>query len=456
VSRPAPRTPVSGARRVALEVLVAVRERDAYANLLLPALLGRERLAGPEAAFATELAYGTLRRLGHYDAVVERAAGRTTDRIDPPLLDVLRLGAHQLLATRTAPHAAVHQSVEQAREVAGRGATGFVNAVLRRVGEADDAAWTERLLEGLADPAEAAAVRAAHPAWIVRELEAALADSAGEGELAELLAADNVPPVVGLAALPGLVDRDTLGLPLSPVSPVGLVLPSGDPAEVPGVREGRVRVQDPGSQLAALVLTRSRAAAAGERWLDLCAGPGGKAALLAAEAGPAGATLVANELAPARATLVERALAAVPGTATVEVGDGGRFADGSRRFSRVLLDAPCSGLGALRRRPEARWRKQPADLPPLVALQSRLLDAAIAALEPGGLLAYVTCSPVRAETTEIVAAALGRHPGLEALDTAEALAGISPAERTRRGTAVQLWPHRHGTDAMFVQLLTRG
>jgi 16S rRNA (cytosine967-C5)-methyltransferase len=361
-------------------VLTAVRERDAYANLLLPALLRRERLPGPEAAFATELAYGTLRRLGHYDAVLERAAGRPADRIDPPLLDVLRLATHQLLATRTAPHAAVHQAVEQAREVAGRGPTGFVNAVLRRVGEADDAAWTARLLDGVADPEEAAAVRAAHPAWIVRALGAALRESEGEGELAELLAADNVPPAVNLVALPGLAERDGLGLQPSPVSPVGAVLAGGDPADVPGVAEGRVRVQDPGSQLAALVLTRARPVAAGERWLDLCAGPGGKAALLAAEAAPAGAALLANELAPARAGLVERALAPVPGDAVVEVGDGTRFGSGERRFDRILLDAPCSGLGALRRRPEARWRKQPADLPPLTALQARLLDAAVVAL----------------------------------------------------------------------------
>jgi 16S rRNA (cytosine967-C5)-methyltransferase len=239
------------------------------------------------------------------------------------------------------------------------------------------------------------------------------------------------------------------------VSPIGLVLPAGDPGDVPGVAEGRVRVQDPGSQLAALVLSRSRPIGRGERWLDLCAGPGGKAALLAAEAAPAGATLVANEVAPARATLVERALAPVPGDTAVEVGDGLRFGDGHRRFDRILLDAPCSGLGALRRRPEARWRKQPSDLPPLVALQTWLLDAAVAALAPGGLLAYVTCSPVPAETTAIVAAALDRHPGLMALDTATALAAVSPAVGTRRGTAVQLWPHRHGTDAMFVQLLTR-
>jgi 16S rRNA (cytosine967-C5)-methyltransferase len=233
--------------------------------------------------------------------------------------------------------------------------------------------------------------------------------------------------------------------------------PGGDPGDVPGVRAGVVRVQDPGSQLAALALSRARPVAPGERWLDLCAGPGGKAALLAAEAAAGGASLTANELLPARARLVEQALAAVPSAPQVVVGDGIRFATGADRFERILLDAPCTGLGALRRRPEARWRKRQEDVAELVVTQTRLLDAAVAALAPGGLLAYVTCSPVTAETEERVSDALDRHPGLEALDTTAVLAGITsgPLTGARRGTAAQLWPHRHGTDAMFVQLLTR-
>ncbi|MDH2444344.1 transcription antitermination factor NusB [Amnibacterium sp. CER49] len=449
---------VSPARRVALEVLTAVRERDAYANLLLPALLTREGVSGAEAGFATELAYGALRRLGRYDAIVAAAAGRPVERIDPPLLDVLRLGAHQLLATRTAPHAAVHQAVEQARAVGGRGAAGFVNAVLRRVGETDDHGWTERLAAATPDPVERRAIAAAHPAWVVGELEAALAAMTPDARngLDALLEVDNAAPPVGLAALPGLADREDLDLPPHPLSPIGVELPGGDPAALQPVRRGVVRVQDPGSQLAALALTRARPVAAGERWLDLCAGPGGKAAVLAADAALGGASLLANELVPARARLAERALAAVPGHHTVEVGDGTRFADGGRRFDRVLLDAPCTGLGALRRRPEARWRKSPADVPALAALQRDLLDAAIAALAPGGLLAYVTCSPVTAETERVVAGALEAHRDLVALDTAEVLDGITGGrlDAARRGTAVQLWPHLHGTDAMFVQLLT--
>jgi 16S rRNA (cytosine967-C5)-methyltransferase len=455
---------VSPARRIALEVLTGVRERDAYANLLLPALLARYRPSREDAAFATELAYGTLRLAGRYDAIIAAAAGRPLTAIDAATLDVLRLGAHQLLALRTAKHAAVHQAVEQVREVRGRGAAGFANAVLRRVGERDAAGWTEVLTADVTDRFERAALTTGHPRWVVRELSDALAGMAdGGGDLDALLEVDDAAPPVGVVALPGLADRDALvdpaGLPLRPhrLSPVGVELDGGDPGALAAVAAGVARVQDPGSQLAALALSRARPVRPGERWLDLCAGPGGKAALLAAEAHVGGASLVANEVAPARAGLVERALAAVPGEHAVEVGDGRRFGAGERRFDRILLDAPCSGLGALRRRPEARWRKQPSDVPPLATLQGELLDAAVAALVPGGLLAYVTCSPVTAETTDVVGAALGRHPGLRPIRTAPVLDAVTDRRLgdAERGTAAQLWPHRHGTDAMFVQLLTR-
>lgn len=450
------------ARRVALEVLTAVRTRDAYANLLLPSLLGRAGLTTADAAFATELTYGTLRRLGHYDAVLALASGRAVEAIDPPLLDVLRLAAHQLLGMRTPPHAAVHQAVEQAGEIS-RGAAGFANAVLRKVGADGDDGWAARLVDAAGDDDERAGITAAHPRWIVTLFREALTAVGTPEELPAALAADNVPPPVTLAALPGLADRAALSNTPHPASPIGAVLAGGDPAGVPAVASGAARVQDAGSQVSALLLTRARPIRPGERWLDLCAGPGGKAAVLAAEGAPHGVVVVANELAPARAALVERALAAVPGDHPVVVGDGAAFPHGGaafphggERFDRVLLDAPCSGLGALRRRPEARWRKQPADLPGLVALQARLLDAAVASLAPGGLLAYVTCSPVPAETDAQIAAVLARHPDLTALPTADALEALGgpSAPTTARGTAVQLWPHRHATDAMFVQLLT--
>lgn len=446
-------------RQVAFDVLRAVADDDAYANLLLPARLRRARLTGADAAFATELTYGTLRRRGHYDRVIARAAGRDIEAIDPVALDVLRLGAHQLLGMSTPAHAAVGETVELTRRARAARTTGFVNAVLRTISRDDDATWTGRLLEGVTDPDERAGIAFAHPTWLVGALRAALAREGRESELEALLHADNVSPRVTLAALPGLSDPASLG-DRTAYSPVGARSAAGDPAAHPAVAAGAARVQDEGSQLAALALSRARAATTGERWLDLCAGPGGKAALLAAEARAVHAVLTANEIVPARAELVRRALHAVDPAVEVSVGDGREIGTREpRAFDRILLDAPCSGLGALRRRPEARWRKTAADLPPLTDLQGELLRSALEALRPGGILAYVTCSPHVAETTAIVDALLAERPHEVApLDARAVLAGLTRAPlelgELPHGAA-QLWPHRHGTDAMFIQLLTR-
>jgi 16S rRNA (cytosine967-C5)-methyltransferase len=219
-------------------------------------------------------------------------------------------------------------------------------------------------------------------------------------------------------------------------------------------------VQDEGSQLAALAMSRARPVVPGERWLDLCAGPGGKAALLAAEALAGGATLIANEVVPARAGLVSNALSVFADPPQVLVQDGTRI--GSTlpgQFDRILLDAPCTGLGALRRRPEARWRKRPADVAELTALQTGLLASALDALKPGGILAYVTCSPHLGETRSIVAAALEKVSGasVSRMDTAAVLASVTltPLDLGESTGQVQLWPQRHGTDAMFICLLQK-
>ncbi|MGV8896526.1 MAG: RsmB/NOP family class I SAM-dependent RNA methyltransferase [Rhodoglobus sp.] len=445
------------ARRIALDVIMAVRDSDAYANLLLPVRLGRAKLSEADAGLATELTYGTLRMQGYYDRVIAMAANRSTDKIDPAVLDVLRLACHQLLSMRVAQHAAVDESVELAKTVGSNSAVGFVNGVLRTITRTDADTWRERVLAEAESGEEALAFEFSHPLWVTRAFRQVLVAEGREAELEGALAADNVAPRVSIAALPDESTVDELDAYPAAFSPVGAILDHGDPLNLPAVREGRARVQDEGSQLAALTLSRARPIRAGEQWLDLCAGPGGKAALLAAEALAGGAILTANELVPARAELVRKALAVFDAPPEVWELDGTEIGGlYPNSFDRILLDAPCTGLGALRRRPEARWRKQPSDVAGLGNLQAKLLKSAIAALKPGGVLAYVTCSPHAAETKAIVTSVLRKADNVERMDTPGVLQSIvkEPLDLPD-ATHVQLWPHRHGTDGMFIQLLAK-
>jgi 16S rRNA (cytosine967-C5)-methyltransferase len=220
-------------------------------------------------------------------------------------------------------------------------------------------------------------------------------------------------------------------------------------------------VQDEGSQLCALALTELPLTGPDARWIDLCAGPGGKAALLAAVAAERGARLRANELHPHRAELIATATAGWPVEITVSDATEAGPDDGS--YDRVLLDAPCTGLGALRRRPEARWRKSPDDLAALTELQAALLEAAYRLCRPGGVIGYVTCSPHPAETVAQLDRVLAAHPDLHLIDarpaftaaTGGAVAEQRAVEVWGEGPTVQLWPHRHGTDAMFFGALSK-
>ncbi|WP_311476480.1 transcription antitermination factor NusB [uncultured Gulosibacter sp.] len=458
----------SNPRLVALDVLVAVERDDAYANLLLRPRLDAAGVTGVDAALATELTYGTLRLIGYYDAVIALAAHRAVTEIDTLAKNALRLGAHQLLGMRTKTHAAVNETVTVASARGSRGAVGFINAILRRIAERTPEQWHTEVLAAHPDPVDRMAVEHSHPEWIVRAFRDALDIEGRTTELAALLAADNDNPAVQLVALPGLAERDNLlaahpeTLTAEVASPTALRLSHGDPLDFPPVREGTVRVQDAGSQLVALALAHITPIAAGERILDLCAGPGGKTALLAAEALCHGADFQANEITPARAKLVRDALRPLyPETELPPVTerDGREYAQQPDSFDRVLVDVPCFGLGALRRRPEARWRKRPEDIAELTQLQEELLAAAITATKPGGVIAYVTCSPHLAETAAVVRRVLRTHPAtvLDAVETCLALApelDLVPRQMGE-GTAVQLWPHRHGTDAMFLALLRK-
>ncbi|MEZ0070604.1 16S rRNA (cytosine967-C5)-methyltransferase [Streptacidiphilus sp. MAP12-20] len=502
------------ARRVAFDALRAVDERDAYANLVLPALLRKAEqdvnFSRRDAAFATELVYGTLRMRGSYDAIIAACVDRPLSRIDPPVLDVISLGAHQLLATRIPTHAAVSATVDLARTVLTEGPAKFVNAVLRKISQHDLDTWLEQVAPPYEDDAEEhLGVLFSHPRWVVSALWDSLGvwqpQSAGRTAMEQLLAADNERPAVTLVARPGrstveelreALERDAReehageehpggqdggevssagddarqhdahqaqharhphrGSVTEPGrwSPYALRLAEGgDPADLKAVRENRAGVQDEGSQLVAAALAAAPLDGGRDAvWLDGCAGPGGKAALLAALAAERGAALVASEAQPHRARLVARALDGNPGPYVVITADGTRPAWKPGSFDRVLVDVPCSGLGALRRRPESRWRRRPADVANFAPLQRALLRSAIEAARPGGVVGYATCSPHLAETRVVVHDILKDRDDVEWIDARPLLPGVP---ELGDGPDIQLWPHLHGTDAMYLALLRR-
>ncbi|AOT57920.1 rRNA cytosine-C5-methyltransferase [Streptomyces fradiae ATCC 10745 = DSM 40063] len=455
-------------RVLAFEALRAVDERDAYANLVMPPLLRKAReqegFDARDAALATELVYGTLRRQGTYDAIVAACVDRPLREVDPPVLDVLTLGAHQLLGTRIPPHAAVSSTVELARVVLGDGRAKFVNAVMRRIAEHDLDGWLERVAPPYdEDPEDHLAVVHAHPRWVVSALWDAL--GGGRAGIEDLLRADNERPEVTLVARPGRATPgellDALGEGAAEPgrwSPYAVRLPEGgEPGAIDAVREGRAGVQDEGSQLVAAALAAAPLEGPDRRWLDGCAGPGGKAALLGALAARRGAALLAAEKQPHRARLVQRALDGNPGPYEVVAADGTRPPWRPGSFDRVLVDVPCSGLGALRRRPEARWRRRPEDLDAFAPLQRSLLAEALKSARVGGVVGYATCSPHLAETRAVVDDVLKGHGGArdvtaEWIDARPLLPGVP---ELGDGPDVQLWPHLHGTDAMYLALLRR-
>jgi 16S rRNA (cytosine967-C5)-methyltransferase len=418
------------ARAAALEVLRGVDEHDAYANLLLGSVLNRAGLDGRDAAFATELTAGTLRMRGLYDAVLTTLVGRRLSELDPAVLDVLRLGSHQLLSMRVPSHAAVSTSVDLVRASVGPRPAGLVNAVLRKVAARDLDRWVDSVTPPGADRLDRLALRYSHPRWIVEELQLALA---------------------GAAIDAGLAEREELLVPGArpgTLSPWAVRLPGGNPADVRAVREHRAGVQDEGSQVVAWLCAHVSVTGRDVDWLDLCAGPGGKAALLGAVAAERGARLVANEVQQHRAALVRQAVQGLSNvTVTTQDGRSPSWEPGS--FDRVLVDAPCTGIGALRRRPEARWRRQPQDVAPLVRLQRDLLVSALDSVRAGGVVVYATCSPLLAETQQVLDWALSQRPV-----RVRRLPSLPPDARVAVDF-LQLWPHRHDTDAMFAAVLER-
>jgi len=421
----------------------------AYANLTLPNLLRERAIKGRDAAFATELTYGTLRARGVLDAVIAECSSRGLGDIAPEVLAALRLGAYQLMYTRVEPHAAVDTSVRLVEASGQERAKGFANGILRTISRTPAAEWMDRLTP--ADPLANLAFRSAHPEWIARSFAEALGAGAS-GELEAALTADSERPIVHLVARPGEITAEELALisggEEGRYSPYAVYLEEGDPGRLPAVREGLASVQDEGSQLIAWAAVSVPVEDDRGRWLDLCAGPGGKAALMGSLAAIDGASIDAVEVSLHRADLIRNGVRGLP--VTVHTADG-RDPGLEPGYDRVLVDAPCSGLGALRRRPEARWTKTEDDIAGLNALQSELLASAIRLAKTGGVIVYSTCSPDLRETRGVVDKAL-RGGDVEELDARQFVGGM---DDVGDGPSVQMWPHRHGTDAMFFSVLRK-
>ena len=432
-------------RLLAFEIITQVNRHEAYANLLLPKALGENSLEQRDKGFVTELVYGTIRMQGRHDWILSQVSQRPWESVDEGIVDVARLGVHQLHEMRVPTHAAVSATVELARKVLGESKATYVNALLRKVSARSLEEWLV-FVDEIPDQIERLSIRYSHPEWIVSAYFDLLKE---ESEVLKALQANNVPASPTLVAWPGrstqaeLVALGGTATVYSPFGSTSVEIPS----EIDLIRKRLAGVQDEGSQLVAHVF--SKAAMNQANWLDLCAGPGGKAALISSIAMQNGKEFFANEISPARARLVEQVIAG----GEVWAGDGRSLSERGRSFGAVIADVPCTGIGALRRRPEVRWRRKPSDLSGLTKLQAELLDSAISLVNIGGIVGYATCSPHLAETKVQVSSALKRHLNIRQISV-EPFLPANLKDAVVNGS-MQLWTHRHGTDAMFLTLFER-
>jgi 16S rRNA (cytosine967-C5)-methyltransferase len=444
-TRRSPAARVAPARACAYTVLRRVFERGAYADL---ALRSEARdLDARDRALATRLAYGAVQRRGTLDHLIERLAERPPSRLDPPLLAALRLGLYELLYLGGAPdHAVVADAVELAKGGrSGRGGHGLVNAVLRRAAREGKA-----LLEALDDGTpEGAAIKHSHPEWIARLWW----DELGAEQARALLAFDNEPGELALRVNTLCAEPATVAaqLPVAthgdPGIPEALVLEGPwDMHGSPLWRSGALLAQS----RAAMLPARALAPAPGERVLDLCAAPGGKSTHLAALMGGRG-EVVAVERNRRRAADLQRTVERLHAQQCVRVvlGDAALPLEGEAPFDRVLVDPPCSGLGTLQARADLRWRVTPEDVAQLVDTQAAILAAGAAAVRPGGVLVYSTCTISPNENERQISTFMESNPDFALDDLGAELSAL------RRGRCVLTLPHRDRTAGFFIVRLRR-
>jgi len=419
---------VTEARKTAFELLLAVERDGVYPNIKLPKMLANSEMNKQDRGLTQELSYGTLRMQLLYDALIDFVTDKQDLNLEVRL--ALRLGLHELINMRTGDHAAVDQYVELIKTQLPK-ASGLVNAVLRRISRDKD-----ELISAVTDGGKDLAISFAHPRWIVDALSSSR-EMDNAGEVSSLLAENNVSPKPQMIALPP--NPLPQGAKTLELSKLGF-------EHIEGLDNSVYRFQDQGSQLVTQIAAD---AAPNGNWLDMCAGPGGKASLLAAIATQRDSHLTAIELYPQRANLVRQAL---EGFSNVEVhaADATEFKY-SKKYQLVLIDAPCTGLGALRRKPESRNNKQPTDVQELNKIQKRLLKIAASVTDSGGVIAYITCSPVIEETTAIARWFLDSYEEFEILPWFD----YANIEANRSRKTLQLWSDKHNSDCMFLALFKK-
>jgi len=445
----------SGARDVAREVLRRVEQGGAYASLALDAALERRQLSPADKGLVTELVYGVLRHRTRVDRALAAHAPRGLAKISPGALVALRLGAYQLILSRVAAHAAVDDAVRAVTAVSGPQVGRFANAVLRKLstdGEPAPPPATDIV----------ATLEAVHsfPRWLGNRLVAAV----GKAEAIAAACAMNRPPAVALRTSLDRLTRDQLAervhrerpdaeLVASPLTPEALLVRGGGaPETLAAFQDALCTVQDVAAQL----VGRLAGAAPGEHILDACAGVGGKSTHLLQLARVAGgeARVDAADLSRRKLDLGEDAARrlGLKGLRSFELdlSDAAALARVlAPAYDRVLLDAPCSGLGVLRRHPESKWRTSEKDVTELAALQARLLEAVSAHVRPGGVLVYSVCTFTDEEGPRQIDRFLAAHADfrLEPIAASEPYADARGFLRT--------WPHRHDADAFFAARLLR-
>lgn len=446
------------ARSTALDVLLKVEQAKAFSNLQLNQALKTGKLERQEAGLATELVYGTLQRLNTIDHHLSRFVAKGLDKLQPWVRNLLRLSFYQIYyLDRIPPHAAVNEAVNIAKRRGHRGISGMVNGVLRNV---------LRNLDSLVvpdswPPVKRISLQASHPEWLV----ARWIEQFGEEETEAMCEGNNRPPLISARVNRLKTDRETLLAELkqqqfeaepSLLSDDGIVLTgrSGNLAMTSWHEEGKLTIQDESSMIVAAAL----AASPGMRVLDCCAAPGGKTTHIA-EMMEDNGEVWANDIHEHKQQLIESQANRL-GLSSVRtiVGDAGRLAERfpAEHFDRILLDAPCSGLGVIRRKPDIKWRKTAEELSELPALQAHLLEQAAKLLKPGGVLVYSTCTVEPAENEQIVSRFLADHPEFTADRSLSELVPqvLSPNIDLELG-AIRILPHHFGSDGFFIARLKK-